>query len=280
VLELPQGLSATALGAIAALESRTIAIDGGRLKLEWGTLSRRSVEETNDLLWWDGPRLLGFLGLYCFDGRNVELVGLVDPAARRAGIGTALLDAAMALCRERSYSSVLLLTPRNSDAGRGLALRRGGVLDHSEHALVLTDAPSGKPAPLDLEIRTAVVADAPEVTRLLAAAFGEAPQDIAQRIASGPSETLLIKTDGLAIGTVRVTRNSDTGGVYGFAVDPSWQGLGVGREVLRRICVELLSEGVKSVGLEVATQNEHALGLYTSLGFKLVTTEDYFSLAI
>jgi ribosomal protein S18 acetylase RimI-like enzyme len=279
MIEVPHGLSKPALAAIAALERRTVDHDGGRLKLEWASLTRRSANEQNDVLWWDGSKLLGFLGLYCFDGRNVELVGMVDPEARRAGIAIALLDAAMVLCGERSYASILLVVPRQSEGGRILATRRGGVLDHSEHALVLTEAPSDKPSALDIETRPAVVEDAPEVTRLLAAGFGWAPDDVAQRIVSEPLQTLLIMTDGQAIGTVRVTRDGDAGGVYGFAVDPSWQGRGVGREVLRRVCVELLGDGVKRVGLEVATQNEHALGLYTSLGFQPVTTEDYFTLA-
>jgi hypothetical protein len=50
MLEMPQGLSVAALEAIKALELRTLAVDGGRLKLEWGTLARRDVEQTNDLL--------------------------------------------------------------------------------------------------------------------------------------------------------------------------------------------------------------------------------------
>ncbi len=250
MIEVPHGLPTIALDAIAELELRTVAHDGGRLKLEWPTLARRPVEEQNDVLWWEGSRLLGFLGLYCFDGRNVELVGMVDPAARRAGIASALLDAAMVRCRERSYSSVLLVVPRQSVGGRLLAMGRGGALDHSEHALVLTDAPSDTPSRLGIEIRTALVGDAPEVARLLVAGFGDSPDEdeIARRISSEPSQTLLIVIDREIIGTVRVTRDGGAGGVYGFAVDPSWQGRGVGREVLRRICVELLNDGIKRSG--------------------------------
>jgi ribosomal protein S18 acetylase RimI-like enzyme len=284
MLEMSRGLTAEKLEAIGALEQRSIGTDGGRLKLEWSTLRARSADSVNDLLWWDGPALLGFVGLYCFDGQNVELVGMVDPATRRRGIATALLDAAISICRERMYTNVLLVTPRNPSAGRSFAVYRGGVLDHSEHALVLRSTPTegavGKLAERDIALRPATVDDAPVVTRLLAAAFGYASDDVADRILKEPEETLIIEFDGDAVGTLRVTRDGDDGGVYGFAVDPLFQGRGIGRDALRQVCAQMFSEGAAQVGLEVATENEHALGLYTSLGFVPVTTEDYFSIGV
>ena len=78
MLEMSRGLSARALSALSALEKRTVTADGGRLKLEWGTLRTRPGQQVDDLLWWDGDQLLGFLGLYSFDGRTVELAGMVD----------------------------------------------------------------------------------------------------------------------------------------------------------------------------------------------------------
>jgi len=55
-------------------------------------------------------------------------------------------------------------------------------------------------------------------------------------------------------------------------------GRGIGRDVLRRVCQLLRGEGARHVGLEVAVDNERALGLYTSVGFTPVTTEDYYAL--
>jgi ribosomal protein S18 acetylase RimI-like enzyme len=63
-------------------------------------------------------------------------------------------------------------------------------------------------------------------------------------------------------------------------VDPAWQGRGIGRDVLRQVCRELRDEGVQRIGLEVAVENDHALGLYGSLGFTQITTEDYYELPL
>lgn len=116
------------------------------------------------------------------------------------------------------------------------------------------------------------------MARLLATAFGYAPGDGAGILANDLLQTIVIEIDDIPVGTLRVTREGDVGGIYGFAVDPAMQGRGIGRDVLRRACRKLFDDGVKQIGLEVATQNERALGLYTSIGFRPVTTEDYFSL--
>ena len=64
VVEPARGLSPDQLEAIAALERRVVAHDGGRLKLEWGRLRRRSGESAEDALAWEGGELVGFTGLY------------------------------------------------------------------------------------------------------------------------------------------------------------------------------------------------------------------------
>lgn len=280
MIELSRGLSPRALEAISALEARTVAADGGRLKLEWGTLRGRSGERAEDILWWRGDQLLGFLGLYSYDGRNVELAGMVDPAARRQGIATALLEAALTSCRERAFQRALLVTPRASLAARSLALGRGAVLDHAEYALVLEHEPSEGPARPELVTRTATPADVPAIAELLRVAFGFTSDDVVMKLVTPSARTVVVESAGAVIGTVRLTRDGETGGVYGFAVTPSQQGRGIGREVLRRVCRELVAEGARRVGLEVAVQNERALGLYTSIGFTAVTTEDYYALPL
>jgi ribosomal protein S18 acetylase RimI-like enzyme len=279
VLELARSLSPHARHALAELEQRTIAVDGGRLKLEWGVLNARSGHDVEDVLWWNGDRLVGFVGLYAFGPPAVELAGMVDPAARRRGVATALLDAALPLCRDRGYAQALLVTPRSSTAGHCFAQHRGAVLEHSEHALVLVGEPAEGPTNPQISLRKATPADAVQISALFTA-VGWPPPDVLGRQVSTFAGTMLIEAAGSLIGTVRVERENDTGAVYGFAVDPAWQARGVGRDVLRRVCRQLRADGVHQVRLEVTVENERALGLYTSIGFTPTTAEDYYALPL
>jgi ribosomal protein S18 acetylase RimI-like enzyme len=279
VLDPAAGLSSRALQAIAELEQRVIEADGGRLKLEWGALRRRRGDRVEDLLWWEADRLLGFLGIYGFES-SPELAGMVAPDARRRGIGSALLDSALRLCRERGDRRPLLIVPRSSAAGRRLALRRGGVLDHSEHALSLRGDPTPGAREPALDLRPATRADLPFITGLLEAAFGgPAPDDFADRLDSPRERTAVVELSGSPVGTLRLTRDGADAGIYAFAIDRSCQGRGIGRAALRRACQQLRADGADRVGLEVDVKNDRALALYTSVGFTPVTTEDYFALA-
>lgn len=321
MLDVTHGLPPDTLAALADLERRTVEADGGRLKLEWGTLRERGERATAraasaarvggaggaggaggddvgaEVLWWDADRLVGFAGLYAFGAGGLEIAGMVDPDARRRGVATALLDAALPLGRDLGHPTALLVTPRDSPGGAAFARGRGAVLEHSEHALALAGDPTDGPADPRVAVRAAGLADVPELTRLLTVAFGWPPGDVEERLSAGSTQTLVIElggpgptgsdgpgapagdpAGGVPVGTLRVDRHGETAGVYGFAVDPASQGRGIGRDALRRVCRELRSEGVRRVTLEVAVDNEHALGLYTSLGFTRVTTEDYWVL--
>lgn len=280
MIELARGMTQEQQAGVAALEREVVAADGGRLELEWGVLRSRDGTRADDLLWReDDGRVTGFLGVYAF-GPSLELAGAVTPAARRRGIASALFDAVAPLCRSLGHDRALLVVPGVSAPGAALARRRGGTLEHSEHHLELFGEPVDGPSDPRLVLRDATTADAAAVGRLLAAGFGHEPPDLAEQWSVPGETTVVVERDGGPVASLRLTREGEQGGVYGFVVDPALQGRGIGRDVLRRACRRLRAEGATHVGLEVAVENARALGLYTSLGFRAATTEDYWSLPL
>jgi len=76
-----------------------LALDRGVVGAVGRRLRGRSGGCVGDLRWWEGERLVGFLGFYGY-GSTLELAGMVSPDARRHGIATAMLDAAAPLTDE------------------------------------------------------------------------------------------------------------------------------------------------------------------------------------
>jgi ribosomal protein S18 acetylase RimI-like enzyme len=278
MLQQAQGLTDSALAASAGLARRVVTADGGRLKLEWSTLRSRPTDAVRDLLWWEDDRLLGFLGIYGFNWRHLELTGMVDPDARRRGIATTLLAAALPVCREQDKDRLLMVVPRTSPGGRRFALGAGMAYEHSEHALTLRTRPDGT-AGSEISLRRANTGDIPNLAELYLDGFGDAHVDPA-RLDGERSRTLMIELSGETIGTLALALEGGRSAIYGFVVGARQRGKGIGREVLRRICQEQFDHGAERVDLEVEVENDRALGLYTSVGFEPVITEDYYELVL
>jgi ribosomal protein S18 acetylase RimI-like enzyme len=255
-----------------------VAADGGRLKLEWGALRSRPTDEVRDLLWWEDDRLLGFVGIYGFNWRHLELTGMVDPDARRQGIATTLFATALPICRGQDKDRLLLVVPRTSPGGRGFALGSGMTYEHSEHALTLRARPGGT-AGSEISLRPASTEDIPGLSELYLDGFGDAHVDPA-RLDGERSRTLMIDLAGKTIGTLALALEGERSAIYGFVVDARQRGKGIGCEVLRRVCQEQFDHGAERVDLEVEVDNDRALALYTSVGFEPVITEDYYELVL
>jgi ribosomal protein S18 acetylase RimI-like enzyme len=281
VVEQLRGISADNRSAIADLERRVVEHDGGRLKLEWGSLDSRSGDQVDDLLWRDGDKVVGFLGLYGFGHPTLELAGMVDPAYRRQGIGSALLSAGLAAVDGRGYTRALLVVPRSTPAGKAFARARGGVLEHSEHFLALTTPPVARAADPALTLRPTEPGDVPEVARILEAGFGWRPPAESVLARSDRTEqSLVAEREGAIVATLRTVHTATGGAIYGLAVDPPLQGQGIGRDLLTRVCQQLQADGADEVTLEVAVDNDRAIELYYSVGFEQRTSEDYYQLAL
>ena len=272
-------LNQVALGAIAGLERRCVAADGGRLKLEWGALRTRPADAMRDLLWWNDGRLLGFLGIYGYRTGWFEVTGMVDPDHRRRGIARTPLQTARPLLRAAGGEQMLLVVPRTSSAGREFAHAFGMSYEHSEHALRLSGAPAEGEANAALSLRQAEEEDIPALSALYLDAFGMDEVD-PDRLTGKRSRTLMIVHDGEVVGTVAASLDGTRAGVYGFVVAAALRGRGIGAQVLRLVCRDLFDAGVEYVDLDVEVKNDRALRLYTSVGFESLATDDYYELAL
>ncbi|GIX32824.1 MAG: ribosomal-protein-alanine acetyltransferase [Lysobacterales bacterium] len=78
----------------------------------------------------------------------------------------------------------------------------------------------------------------------------------------------VIELDGMIVGYGLFSLVFEECHLLNLCIDPDYQGRGLGRLLLRRLCRIASGGGAERVYLEVRPSNEVALGLYRSEGFR------------
>jgi ribosomal protein S18 acetylase RimI-like enzyme len=284
------GLHEKELNEIKELSLLCNEADGIRLKLNWDMLRERRPEQNNDFLYYKNGVLAGFLGMYSFNSNEVEISGMVHPDYRRLGIFQELTEAAMKACRRRSIPKLILICSRSSVSGRAFLDALGSTYSFSEYRMEMVEHLAGAQvsAPKqalagDIRLRKAKRSDIERLVQLNMLGFSMAEKDAREYVIAsldGKGETTYIASLGdMPIGKISVQLLEVSGFIYGFCVQPEYRGKGYGRHIFART-IQSIREQEPDIplALEVAVENEKALGLYQSWGFKEVVAYDYYEL--
>jgi ribosomal protein S18 acetylase RimI-like enzyme len=273
-IEARAGLAPEQYQEVVRLQAVCEAVDGLDLKLELVRAGASSTEDT--FLAYDADQLVGYCGLSV--GQDAEVCGMVDPAHRRQGIASRLLEGALAVVARGDKGSVLVICEEASPVALDWMRRRGATLDQSELRMVLRlgGAPSSSTGATP-RLRPATAGDRADLVRLLLDGFPEAEAFIQKRLAEHPvdEETLMAYEVGKLVGTTRLAVTARRSMIYGFVIDRALRRQGHGRSMMRALLDRLRDRGVNEVGLEVEPGNLAALRLYAGCGFEVVTTYRY-----
>lgn len=115
-------------------------------------------------------------------------------------------------------------------------------------------------------------------------AFGEHAYDdssLKYMLKKTNAVTMIYETEGKIVGyaTVYIGKSSRTSHIESIAVDPSYQGSGLGRKLLNEVERISQSEGCERIVLETFEGNSLALGLYVKNGYSVVkTVKEYYTI--
>ncbi|RFZ76387.1 GNAT family N-acetyltransferase [Lacrimispora amygdalina] len=288
--------------SIQNLEAQCTQNDAITLKLELdyklsdgeNSMSENGISDINEFLYFDGGKLIGYMGICCFGGisQPLEITGMVHPLYRRQGIFSKLCELVMVECRRRNAGCILALCDKKSDSGQKFLQKAGAVYQYSEFEMYLNDEiyeAMEKQEPSGITFRKAINADALEIARQNTIYFGDAAVedgDAVNRDILLPEEeekrgmTMYIaEKDDRIIGKVNIQMSeSGTGGIYGLGVLPEERKKGFGRAVLTHAVEKLKDAKAAKIMLQVAAENAAALSLYKSCGFQETSVMDYFEL--
>ena len=284
---------------IAELEAVCARTDQLTLKLELpyklgvaaNAVLSEKAPQINELMYFDGERLIGYIGIGCFGGSSPpELMGMVDPEYRGQGVFLALHNLAISELKRRGCDKALLLSDGRSVSGLGFIQKAGAVRDHSEYEMYLKRAGARRDNIVsDIILRKASNADAKEVARQNAIYFGDDHVEDGQGTHALllPEEEekrgmtiFLAERCGQVVGKVHLQLIDGLGCIYGLGVLPEHRKKGLGRAILTMAVQLLKGAGAQEVMLQVVTDNLNALRLYEACGFEPTSVMEYHGVSL
>ncbi|GED70811.1 GNAT family N-acetyltransferase [Brevibacillus reuszeri] len=280
-----KGLSEEWLQQIIDLAEVCEAHDGFDLSinLNLSMLQNRSPEQTNDFLYFQDGKLVGFLGMYAIvSPKEVEISGMVHPDYRGKGIFRALYAQAKAECEKHGVMQILLVSNRQSKEASAFAEGVAATYQFSEYKLDYSTQASVTPVATDerLLLRPATNADFDTLVEIGVSGFGDSAELMTALVTRNLSEssfqTYLALYEARPVGMITVSEEDAALFISGFCVKKGLQGKGLGRKILSQT-VEILNQREHTgISLEVAVDNQNALSLYQSTGFEVVSVYDYY----
>jgi ribosomal protein S18 acetylase RimI-like enzyme len=277
------GLNAEERQSAEALLALAYQAEGVELPISLEPLIPATLE-ANHFLYYEGGRLVGLALIQEF--REVEACALVHPETRRRGIGRALLDEIQAESRRHGHDHLLLLCDATSVSGRAFMAAVGARYQSAEYHMELVPATTdrSRPRPEGFHLRPAGVETVDLLTLLQMNSFGDGVEETRRgvlRSIQDPTRQYLIGyLDTEPVGVLRLGRYDKFADVTSFRVMPAYRGRGYGRQMLLDAIDRLLIEDWPQICIDVATDNQNALGLYQACGFRVVQTCDFYFLPL
>lgn len=240
----------------------------------------------NEFLCFDKGSIIGYIGVCDFGGDVIEINGLVDPNYRGQGLFKELYRRCMSSVNQRDSKLKLLLTDSKSKEGIGFVNRVTNDLHHSEYEMYLDDSFVQDENLCDIELRLATNKDAYEIDLQNKIYFkDESDGDEINLKLINPEDEIekgffiyLAINDKNIVGKVNIQYNDEISGIYGLGVKPEYRSKGLGRSILRKSIEKIQEHGDSKVMLQVEVENDNALNLYKSCGFKVTYSMNYYNL--
>jgi ribosomal protein S18 acetylase RimI-like enzyme len=233
------------------------------------------------LLYYKQNLLIGFLSAFFFYDEAVEISLLIHPKHRKQGIAKELIRTILPLVYFQNYFSLIFSTPTGLN-NKWLS-SQGYTYLHSEYYMEREDRKpllDNKPV---LTFRKATTKDIPILCSLDEACFPQRQGDLQERfdhvMSNREYEVVVALNEHKIIGKAHIRWQTKGATLSDIAINPSYQGSGLGTSLISHCINYALSEGKPRLNLDVETHNKRALNLYTRLGFITQNACDFWSIS-
>ena len=253
--------------------------DGNTVAIYKHILSQNRPMPCN-ILCYQEKRLTGFLSTFFFYEDACEIVVMVAPDCRRHGIARQMLYKILPLIASRAIKNLIFSSPHSLN--NTWLSTEGFIYKSSEYQMQRL---KNQPVAIDaqkLVIRLATTADIETLRTIDNACFPTEPPNMSDRLQYLLNDTnyklFIIFKDGLPIGKAHVFEQQDNARLTDIGILPHLQGRGFGGYLLAHCINYCLSINQSNIILDVETNNQQALNLYTHLGFSIINAYDFWSI--
>jgi len=273
------GVNDEVMAQIHVLSDICHEADSVDIKFNYSMIANRKSGDICDFCWIHEGKLVGYAPLDRF-GKKGEITAAVHPAFRRQGIFTNLFTAATEQAKLQQCTELLLVSYRDSTSGAAAVRRLGLPHKISEYSMSVQVEDVPIHASGEVTLIDAGPEDVEELSRMLAISFPEsgwgAPEDLLEKMLEPDKRYYLAQISGRTIGHIGVTIGDHATYIGGVGILPEWRRMGYGRQMLAATIARQIEAGATRFELDVATENESALNIYTSCGFQQCNVYDYY----
>lgn len=281
MLTFVERLNRTQIRQLERLLSQCKKKDGNTIPV-YQQIITKSRELACNALYYQDRELVGFLAVFFFYENACEISLMVAPHCRGRGIGRELLASILFLLDNSAIDSLVFSAPHQ--VANPFLERCHAEYLHSEFAMERKNTKLETLPDNPLRIRTATERDIPFMCALDKVCFNGGDADMANQlelILRDKNRTVFIALlNDRPVAKAHVYWDQSVARFSDIAVLPKAQGKGYGRALIAYCINHALKQQKRVLHLDVEAQNQNALRLYASLGFKVVNAYDFWRVSL
>lgn len=255
--------------------------DGSGYTVDFEDDFRKEGENSSFLFYRDG-RLVSMINLFTPGREEGEITAVTHPDFRRQGCFRQLLEETRRELERREIPSLLFVCDRASESGAAVMAHLGAQIEFSEYLMRNAAEPDLSAAAIpEIGFAPSVREEQPDLASIMQEAFDLSASEAGGRadefFQSTKRHLYTIRVAGEIAGMIGVYEEAERDYIHGFCMGNDFRGRGAGKAALLKTVQLCRSERPgRELHLEVQTENENALSLYTKAGFRTLTVFDYY----
>lgn len=234
------------------------------------------------LLYYQEKRLVAFLSTFFFYTDACEVAVMVAPEYRNQGISTQLIREILPDLQTKTIKRIIFSTAYGLN--NHWLTAKGFVYLNSEYQMLRNSNELVAADNKSLVFKQASLDDIASLCAIDLACFPAKQKDMSARfltLVNDSNYTLFLAfKDEVAIGKAHICWQEESTRFADIAITPRLQGRGFGNALLAYCINYALSISPLPITLDVETNNQNALRLYTRLGFEVSNAYDFWSIEL